>query len=333
MAFSIGHLLTAAGQGASGYMRGKTEADQRREERERQARQEAMQQSMFDYRKQTDTLTRARLAEQDELAKWEARRERRLEAADRTRAAGQQKIENLHEGQRIGIEADRAAQQSGTLTTFDVNGVPHQVFRSSSTGEPIGEPWKATTPGAANARAKKPVVDSAVAGSIYNTVTRMNQLLDRDATAAYLPATAAVAQALSRIKILGVSPGAAFAGVGLTDNQRIFQQLSWEYSHNYTAALPKSRATPTFTGMIKETFFPIGPAQSNPSQVANYREEWTKVAERFRRAAMGEDDLSDLPGFDEMQDGSYPGSVPPSQEPPAGTDDDDVAWLLERGKR
>jgi len=66
MAFSIGHLLTAAGQGASGYLQGKTEADQRREERERQARQEAMQQSMFDYRKEQDTLDRTRQATLDE---------------------------------------------------------------------------------------------------------------------------------------------------------------------------------------------------------------------------------------------------------------------------
>ena len=46
MAFSIGHLLTAAGQGASGYMRGKTEADQRREELERQARLDALREQL-----------------------------------------------------------------------------------------------------------------------------------------------------------------------------------------------------------------------------------------------------------------------------------------------
>jgi len=66
MAFSIGHLLTAAGQGATGYLQGKTEADRRREERERQARQEAMQQSMFDYRKQQDEADRTRQATLDE---------------------------------------------------------------------------------------------------------------------------------------------------------------------------------------------------------------------------------------------------------------------------
>ena len=92
MAFSIGHLLTAAGQGASGYLQGKTEADRRREERERQARQEAMQQSMFDYRKQQDDaarrqqeLTNKRLAEA--AARAQAAKERQAEDDDREKTA------------------------------------------------------------------------------------------------------------------------------------------------------------------------------------------------------------------------------------------------------
>ena len=92
MAFSIGHLLTAAGQGATGYLQGKTEADRRREERERQARQEAMQQSMFDYRKQQDDaarrqqeLTNKRLAEA--AARAQAAADRQVEDDDREKTA------------------------------------------------------------------------------------------------------------------------------------------------------------------------------------------------------------------------------------------------------
>ena len=92
MAFSIGHLLTAAGQGATGYLQGKTEADRRREERERQARQEAMQQSMFDYRRQQDDaarrqqeLTNKRLAEA--AARAQAAADRQVEDDDREKTA------------------------------------------------------------------------------------------------------------------------------------------------------------------------------------------------------------------------------------------------------
>lgn len=190
---------------------------------------------------------------------------------------------------------------TGAVNTFD---------RRTGTMSPTGNVGTMRMPrAAAGSRAST----AGGAGNIVNQETRAAaqtmreaarqaaSLEQADAANAIMPSSAAAMQGISRLPVVG----GALSGVTesaaqrqMTPGQQRYQAAADLFTHNYVATLPKSRVSPQLIAQIKATFFPR-PGQTDPAVIRQFREKRDQASDRLWRAINGESvNVSDLPGYE-----------------------------------